>query len=160
MTGLYIAALLIGIVAGLRAMTPLAVLSWAAFTKCLLVEGTWASFLANLIVAIIATVLAVGEIVNDKLPKTPSRKAPPAFAARVVLGAFYGAVFGTLAGGTSPGLIIGLLLGAVGAVIGTLGGAWARGKLAEAFGKDLPAALTEDVVTVAAALAITVALAT
>lgn len=159
MTGLYVAALLIGIVAGLRAMTPLAVLSWAAFAKHLLVEGTWASFLASLIVAVIATVLAVGEIVNDKLPKTPSRKAPPAFAARVVLGAFYGAVFGTLAGGTSPGLIIGLVLGAIGAVTGTLGGAWARGQLAGAFGKDLPAALTEDVVTVVAALAITLGLA-
>lgn len=159
MTGLYVAALLIGIVAGLRAMTPLAVLSWAAFAKCLLVEGTWASFLASLIVAIIATVLAVGEIVNDKSPKTPSRKAPPAFAARVALGAFYGAVFGTLADGTSPGLVIGLVLGAAGAVIGTLGGAWTRGQLAVAFGKDLPAALTEDAVTVAAALAITLALA-
>lgn len=159
MTGLYIAALLIGIVAGLRALTPLAVLSWAAVAKCLAVEGTWASFLAILAVAIVVTILAGAEIVNDKLPKTPSRKAPPAFAIRVVLGAFYGAVFGTLADGTSPGLIIGLLLGAVGAVIGTLGGAWARGKLATAFGKDLPAALTEDVVTVAAAVAITLALA-
>ncbi|MUM17298.1 DUF4126 domain-containing protein [Mycobacterium sp. CBMA271] len=159
MTGLYVAALLIGIVAGLRAVTPLAVLSWAAFFKCLAVEGTWASFLASLIVAIVATVLAVGEIVNDKLPRTPSRKAPPAFAARVVLGGFYGAVFGTLAGGSSPALAIGLLLGAVGAVIGTLGGAWARGKLADAFGKDLPAALTEDAITVATALAITFALA-
>jgi uncharacterized membrane protein len=85
---------------------------------------------------------------------------PPAFAARVVLGAFYGAVFGTLAGGTSPGLIIGLVLGAIGAVLGTLGGAWARGKLAESFGKDLPAALTEDAITVAAAVAITLVLAT
>ncbi|CPW49935.1 putative integral membrane protein [Mycobacteroides abscessus] len=160
MTGLYLAALLIGIVAGLRAMTPLAVLSWAAFAKCLLLEGTWASFLASLVVAIIATVLAAGEIVNDKLPKTPSRKAPPAFAARVVLGAFYGAVFGTLAHDTSPGLFIGLVLGAIGAVIGTLGGAWARGALATVFGKDLPAALIEDVITVAAALAITAGLAT
>ncbi|SHT88213.1 putative transmembrane protein [Mycobacteroides abscessus subsp. bolletii] len=159
MTGLYVAALLIGIVAGLRAMTPLAVLSWAAFAKCLLLEGTWASFLASLVVAIIATVLAAGEIVNDKLPKTPSRKAPPAFAARVVLGAFYGAVFGTLAHDTSSGLFIGLVLGAIGAVIGTLGGAWVREALASAFGKDLPAALIEDAITIAAALAITAGLA-
>ncbi|SHY95974.1 DUF4126 domain-containing protein [Mycobacteroides abscessus] len=159
MTGLYVAALLIGIVAGLRAMTPLAVLSWAAFAKCLLLEGTWASFLASLVVAIIATVLAAGEIVNDKLPKTPSRKAPPAFAARVVLGAFYGAVFGTLAHDTSSGLFIGLVLGAIGAVIGTLGGAWVRGALASAFRKDLPAALIEDAITIAAALAITAGLA-
>ncbi|MBB4854369.1 putative membrane protein [Mycobacteroides chelonae] len=39
MTGLYVTTLLIGIVAGLRAMTPLAVLSWAALATCLLVEG-------------------------------------------------------------------------------------------------------------------------
>lgn len=159
MTGLYIAALLIGIVAGLRAFTPFAVLSWAAYAKCLAVAGTWAAFLGNIVVAIIVTVLAVGEIVNDKLPKTPSRAAPPAFATRIVLGGFYGAVFGTLAQQGTTGLIVGLVLGAIGAVIGTKGGAWARGRLATAFGKDLPAALLEDAVTVASAIAITLLLA-
>jgi uncharacterized membrane protein len=39
----------------------------------------------------------------------------------------------------------------VGAVIGTFGGAAARAQLARAFGKDLPAALIEDVVAVVGA---------
>ncbi len=43
---------------------------------------------------------------------------------------------------------LGVLAGAVGAVIGTLGGAAIRGRLAVAFGKDLPAALLEDVVAI------------
>ena len=43
-------------------------------------------------------------------------------------------------------LALGLIAGAVGAVVGTLGGAAARAKLAALFGKDLPAALVEDLV--------------
>ena len=39
----------------------------------------------------------------------------------------------------------------VGAVVGTLGGAAARGKLAEAFGRDLPAALLEDAIAIGGA---------
>ena len=35
--------------------------------------------------------LAIAELVADKLPKTPSRKAPPSFAFRVFVGAFLGA---------------------------------------------------------------------
>ena len=41
-----------------------------------------------------------------------------------------------------------------GAVLGTLGGAAVRAKLAQAFGRDLPAALIEDVVAIGGALAI------
>jgi uncharacterized membrane protein len=41
-----------------------------------------------------------------------------------------------------------LLAGALGAVVGTLGGATIRGRLAKAFGKDLPAALLEDVAAI------------
>jgi len=47
-----------------------------------------------------------------------------------------------------------VVLGVVGAVIGTLGGAWARGKLAGAFGRDLPAALIEDLIAVGGAVLI------
>jgi uncharacterized membrane protein len=45
-------------------------------------------------------------------------------------------------------LIAGLTLGAIGAVVGTYGGAAVRGSLAKAFGKDLPAALVEDVAAI------------
>jgi len=49
--------------------------------------------------------------------------------------------------------------GLIGAVIGTLGGASARGALARAIGRDLPAALIEDVVAVGGAALIIMALA-
>ena len=54
--------------------------------------------------------------------------------------------------------IVGAVLGAVGAVIGTLGGAKARGALAEKFGKDLPAALIEDAVALGGAALIVLSL--
>ena len=43
-------------------------------------------------------------------------------------------------------MIIGLIAGIMGAVAGTFGGAKARSLLARTFGRDLPAALLEDVV--------------
>ncbi len=48
--------------------------------------------------------------------------------------------------------IAGLILGAIGAALGTLGGFEARRWLAKALGRDLPAALIEDVVAVVLAL--------
>ena len=47
-----------------------------------------------------------------------------------------------------------MIAGIIGAVVGTYGGAAVRGRLAAAFGKDLPAALIEDVVAVGGALLI------
>jgi uncharacterized membrane protein len=83
-------------------------------------------------------------LINDKLPKTPSRTVPPQFIARVISGSLVGAAIG--AAGQS--LILGLVAGAIGAVAGTLGGAALRSKLAGLFGKDLPAALLEDAIAI------------
>jgi uncharacterized membrane protein len=91
--------------------------------------------------------LALLEIVNDKLPKTPSRLIPPQFITRIVTGGFSGAVIGAGAGST----LFGCIAGALGAVAGTLGGAKMRSTLARTFGRDLPAALTEDTIDVAGA---------
>ena len=143
-------ALILGIVAGLRAMTSPAAVSWAAKLGLLTVVGTPLAFMGYKYTAIIFTVCAVGELISDKLPKTPSRKSPPQFAARVVSGSLVGATVGAASGS----LILGLLAGAVGAVVGTLGGAAVRGRLAQAFGRDLPAALLEDVVAICLAVLI------
>jgi uncharacterized membrane protein len=137
-------AFLLGVVAGLRAMTPLAAVSWAARLGLLKLNGTPPAFLGYTFTPYILTLAAIGELVNDKLPKTPSRKTPPQFIARVVIGSLVGAAIGASAGS----LFLGLIAGAIGAVAGTLGGAAVRGKLAQAFGKDLPAALLEDVVAI------------
>jgi len=143
----YLAALLLGVIAGLRAVTPVAAVSWAASLGILKLTGTPLAFLGAAITPWIVSVIAIGELLNDKLPNTPSRKVPVQFGGRIVSGGLAGAAVGLSAGALLPGLV----LGAVGAVIGTLGGAAARGKLAAAFGRDLPAALIEDLVAVGGA---------
>jgi uncharacterized membrane protein len=97
---------------------------------------------------IIFTVLAIGELINDKLPNTASRKVPPQFIGRILSGALVGATVGAASGS----LIFGLLAGAIGAVLGTYGGAAIRGRLAKAFGKDFPAALIEDAAAIILAI--------
>ena len=98
--------------------------------------------------------LAVGsrrrQVADDGEPKG----ARP-FGARLVSGALCGAAIG-ISGGALAG---GLIAGVIGAVLGTLGGAKVRGLLAAALGRDLPAALIEDLVAVGAALLIVLALA-
>ena len=145
---LYVVALLIGIIAGLRTMTAPAAVGWAASLGALRLSHTPLAFLGSEITPIIFTVLAIIELVTDKLPKTPSRKVPMQFGARLVSGGFCGAAVG-LAGDAWVG---GLVAGLIGAVVGTLGGAEARSRLAGAIGKDLPAALIEDVVAVGGAV--------
>src|SRR6202049_5060308 len=90
----YVLAFLIGVIAGLRSMTAPAVVSWAARLGWLHVENTGLAFLGFAFTPYILSALAIGELINDKLPKTPSRKEPAPFAARVVMGAFCGAALG------------------------------------------------------------------
>jgi uncharacterized membrane protein len=150
---LYLFALLIGVIAGLRAMTAPAAVAWAAHLGWLPLAGTPLAWLGATMTPWIFTALALAELVSDQLPKTPSRKVPPQFITRVVSGGLCGAAIGM----TSGPWIGGMIAGAIGAVIGTLGGADIRGRLAKAFGKDLPAALIEDAVAVGGGLAIVMA---
>jgi hypothetical protein len=75
-------AFLIGIIAGLRAVMAPTVVSWAAGLGWLQLEGSGLTFLIHPATRYILSVLALAEVVNDKLPKTPSRKVPPQFIAR------------------------------------------------------------------------------
>ena len=145
-----ILALLIGIIAGLRSMTAPAVVSRAARFGWIHLSSSWLAFLGYSWTPWILSIAAIGELVADKLPSTPSRKKPPSFAFRIVSGAVSGAAIGI----SRDSLIIGLIGGAIGAVIGTLGGAAARSALAKIFGKDLPAALLEDAIAIIGAILI------
>jgi len=145
---LLVVAFLVGVVAGLRSMTAPAVVSWAARLGWLHLEGTPFAFLGHAATPWILSLLALVELVTDQLPKTPSRKAPPGFIARLVTGGFCGAALGAPAGLLAGGLVAGV----VGAVAGTFGGFEFRARLARAFGKDLPAALIEDLVAVGGGL--------
>ena len=139
-------AFLIGVIAGLRSLTPPVVVSWAARLGWLHLENTWLAFLGFAFTPYILIVLALGELVADKLPKTPSRKAPGPFLFRVVSGALCGAAL-------TGGLVGGLIAGALGGVAGTLGGYEFRARLVKAIGgKDLPIALLEDVIAAGGAI--------
>jgi uncharacterized membrane protein len=140
----YVLALLLGITAGLRAATPLAAIGIGAWLGWINLSGTWAAFAGNIVTAIILGVLAIAELVSDQLPSTPSRKVPQQLGARLVSGGLCGLVIGLPSGNW----IAGLVLGVIGAVIGTYGGAEARGWLAKAFGRDLPAGLLEDAIAI------------
>jgi uncharacterized membrane protein len=137
-------ALVLGVVAGLRAMTSPAAASWAAHLGLVTVAGTPLSFMGATATPYIFSLLALGELINDKLPNTPSRKVPPQFIARVVSGALVGATVSI----SSGQWIVGALVGAVGAVIGTYGGAYFRQTLTDLFKSPLAAALTEDAVAI------------
>jgi uncharacterized membrane protein len=146
-------ALLIGVVAGLRTMMAPTVTAFGAHYGALAVAGTPLAFMGYTWTPWILAVLALGELVTDQLPSTPSRKVPAQFSARILTGALSGATVAAPAGS----LIGGIVAGIIGAIIGTLGGAAFRARLATAFGKDRPAAIIEDIVAIAGAVLVVTA---
>jgi len=146
MNYLFCLAIGIGIVAGFRAMTAPAAVSWAAHLGWLHLAGTPLSFMGSTIAVAVFTLGAVGELINDQLPKTPPRTVPPQFIVRDVMAGFCGACLYLSAGSS---IVIGALLGAVGAVIGTLGGYHARRGMVSALGvKDILVAIPEDLIAI------------
>jgi uncharacterized membrane protein len=94
------------------------------------------------VTAIIFTVLALGEFVADKLPKTPNRTALGPLVVRVVFGGLVGAI---VAAGLNGSEFEGIILGVGGALIGTFGGFLVRRELVQRLGRnDWPVALVED----------------
>ncbi len=129
-------------------MTAPAAISWAARLGWLHLENTWLAFLGYAATPYIFSLLAIGELIADKLPKTPSRKAPVGFIGRVASGALCGAAIGA----NREALLGGMVAGVLGSVAGTLGGYEFRARLVRAIGgNDLPIALLEDVIAIGGA---------
>ncbi len=143
----YLIALGIGFVAGLRAMTAPAAIAWAAWLGWLPLAGTALAFMGSIWAVGIFSLLALFELIGDQLPSTPSRKVPVQFGTRLLMGALCGAAIGAAAGV----LLAGMACGVVGAVLGTYIGGAVRAALARAFGRDLPAALLEDLIALGGA---------
>ena len=140
----------IGIVAGLRAMTAPAVVAWAAHLGWLNLSGSYFAFMGSKWAVAVFTLAALGELVNDQLPKTPARTTAGPLTARVVMGALTGACL-AVAGGAS--LMVGALLGAIGAVIGAFAGYKARVGLVKSVGvPDFAIAIPEDIIAIGLAL--------
>src|SRR5215212_11845868 len=97
-------ALLIGVIAGLRALTAPAVVAWGAFIGWIDVDGKWSEWVAHPITVTVLTIFLLVELVTDQLPKMPSRKTTPQFLTRLIMGAFAGAVIGSATHHTFIGL--------------------------------------------------------
>src|SRR5438067_2200866 len=147
----FLLAFLIGVFAGLRSPTAPAVVAWAVHIGWLTLVGPLAVIGSTASVAIL-TILAVAELIADKLPKTPSRTAAVGLCARVVTGGLAGTC--VAAAGGEPALL-GALLGAAGGVAGAFGGYQARSRLVKALGtRDIVVALAEDLVAIGGCVAI------
>jgi len=138
----------IGIVAGLRSLTAPAVVAWAAHLGWLNLQGSALAFMGSTTAVAIFSLLAIGELVADKLPTIPKRTAPAPLIGRIIAGSLCGASL-CVAGGHS--LVLGALLGGTGGVVGAFLGYSFRRRLALRI-KDLPAAICEDVVSIGLAL--------
>lgn len=139
----------IGCVAGLRSLTAPAAVCWGAHLGWLHLAGTSLGFIDHLPVLGLFTLLALAELVVDKLPKTPARTAPTGLIARVITGAFCGAALAVATGG---GFIGGSIIGFIGALVGTFGGYHIRHALVtQAQLPDIAVALAEDLVAICGA---------
>jgi len=144
----FVLALGIGIVAGLRSLTAPAVVAWGAHLTWLNLHGSPLVFIGSTTAVATFSLLAIGELIADKLPTIPKRTAPAPLLARVVIGGLCGACLFAAAG--QP-LIGGALLGAIGGIVGAFLGYGIRRRL-DLHIRDLVVAVCEDVVAVGLAL--------
>jgi uncharacterized membrane protein len=94
---------------------------------------------------------AIGELIADKLPSTPSRLAPAGIAPRVALGATSAALLARRRGGHGVPVLVATVVGAGAAIGGAiLGAAWREAADNRGI-PALPAALVEDVTSYALA---------
>ena len=143
-------ALGIGIVAGLRSLTAPAVVAWGAHLGWLNLHDSPLAFMGSTIAVAILSVLAIGELIADKLPMTPKRTAPAPLIARIVTGGFCGA---SLVAAVGKSVLAGMLLGGIGGVVGAFLGYSVRRRLVNNFHiKDLVVAVSEDAIAIGLAL--------
>jgi len=136
----------IGIVAGLRSLTAPAVVSWMAYLHVIDLRGSHLSFMGSTAAVAVFTLLALLELVGDKLPKTPSRTAAVGLTARILMGALSGGAFARADGVSSK---LGAVAGIVGALIGAYGGYQVRTRTVKALhAPDYVIALLEDAVAI------------
>jgi uncharacterized membrane protein len=119
-------AFLIGVIAGLRSLTAPAVVTWAAHRKWLNLHNSPLSFMGSTAAVMVFTLLALAELVADKLPSTPSRLKPPGLMSRIVLGGLSGSA---VAASSSQSVALGGVLGACGGIAGAFAGYEVRTRL-------------------------------
>jgi uncharacterized membrane protein len=143
-----IRSILIGLVAGARALTPLAAVSAAARKGELPRDNGAPALLGHPLVASGINVVAAGELWGDKLKSAPDRIVPAGIVARLVTGALAGAALAP-----KRHALLGAVLGA-GAAVGAAHLTFRARMWALARYGQTPTGLVEDALTVGAAQAI------
>ena len=139
----------VGVAAGLRSLTPPAVVAWAAHLGWLNLNNSPLAFMGSIITVVIFSILALFELFVDLQPSTPKRTAPVPLGARILMGGLCGAC---LYAASNQPLVIGAILGAVGGVIGAFAGYEIRRRSVAALQvKDIFIALLEDLITISLA---------
>src|SRR5882762_6723010 len=145
-------AFLIGVIAGLRAMTAPAVVAWAANRQWLNLHDSPLAFMGSTAAVGVFTVLALGELVVDKLPSTPNRTRLHGLIGRGVLGGLSGAA---VAASGEQSIALGVVLGVAGAIAGAFTGYQVRKRLVRVLKvQDFVIALFEDAVAIGGGLII------
>ncbi len=152
----------LGFLNGLRTLIPVAAICWGVRLHWFSLEQTPFAFLKNPISLGVFSALAIGELVGDKLPKTPPRTDTFPLLARMAFAAGCAAALTfavakrdeTLSpSATSVASIA--TIAAVGALAGTFAGFLARRSLTKQVGlPDLPVALVEDALAIGGSLLI------
>ena len=149
-TFVFVLAFAIGIVSGMRSLTAPAIAAWAARRNWLNLAGSRLAFMGSTAAVAIFTVLAIAELIADKLPSTPSRTAPVGLIARFFCGALSGACVGVSAGQAPT---MGAILGAAGGLAGAFAGyQWRTGLVKALKVPDIVIALLEDAIAIGAGL--------
>ena len=140
-----IRSILMGLVAGQRSMTPLAVLAGAARRGALPHDNAGARLIAEPLPAAGAVLMAAGEMAGDKMKTAPDRIVPVGLAARLVTGAFAGRVLAS-----REQRIAGAALGATAAVLSSYVGWQLRTKAMARWGQTATGFAEEAIVLPAA----------
>jgi uncharacterized membrane protein len=148
----FLLSFLLGFVDGLRSLTAPAIVCWAAYLGWLHFAGTKFAFIGHRSTLVVFTLLAIIELVLDKLPNTPPRTAPVGLTARIVLGGASGLALATGAGISVP---LAGVLASMGAIAGAFAGYHIRRAVVfKAHVPDLVPAIAEDAIAIAGGLLI------
>ncbi|WP_263367063.1 DUF4126 family protein [Edaphobacter bradus] len=141
---------LIGCVAGLRSFMAPAIVCAGAYMGWLHVAETPMRFFGSRLTMILFLILAIVELIMDKLPSTPPRTGPVGLVARIVTGGLSGAA---VAVGAGAGLVAGAALGAAGGIVGAYAGYYMRRGLVRQMNlPDFVVAVIEDLLTISGGL--------
>ena len=151
-TQVLLLAFLVGVIAGLRTMTAPAVVAWAANRHWLNLLSSPLAFMGSTAAVAVFTVLALGELVVDKLPSTPNRTRLLGLIGRSVSGGLSGAA---VAVSGAQSIAPGAVLGVAGALAGAFAGYEVRKRLVRTLKvPDFVIALLEDAVAIGGGLLI------